>query len=398
MESWRQNLEYTLSLDANFAKFLGKDTTWQKKYSLNPLRGFTDDGELTAVQRSAQLDLMLGQIANYCPVISRNTIVKNSTSLAQIWQAIRLHYGFQTSGAHILDFAAIRRGANERPEDLFQRLTAVVEDSLLASSCGITHHDVSPTTDEDLTPTLENFIVLHWLELLHPGLPALVKQRYGPELRSRTLASLKPEVSQALDSLMAELSTAEDAKILRSAAADLRRTPADLRPYRGRSVSAGVQRSAGQAAQAQLAGSSGRPAAAAAAGSSRCPARPPPSGRSCALCQAAGRPGSTSHYLSRCRYLPEADRRFIMAGARLIAFANDEEDCEEDDFEPASLDSPEDCNVCTDPCDPARPVQPHPSPYLPVYCGAHPPCHAGHGGRSEPDACLCGCCNRLYGV
>ena len=27
-ENWRQNLEYTLSLDANFAKFLGKDTTW----------------------------------------------------------------------------------------------------------------------------------------------------------------------------------------------------------------------------------------------------------------------------------------------------------------------------------------------------------------------------------
>ena len=83
-ENWKQNLEYTLSLDANFVKFLGKDTTWQKKSAQNPHRGLTDDGEFTAVQRASQLDLMLGQIANYCPVISRNTIVKNSTGLAQI--------------------------------------------------------------------------------------------------------------------------------------------------------------------------------------------------------------------------------------------------------------------------------------------------------------------------
>lgn len=34
-------------------------------------------------QKSTTLDLMLGQIANYYPVISR--IVKNPTSLEQIW-------------------------------------------------------------------------------------------------------------------------------------------------------------------------------------------------------------------------------------------------------------------------------------------------------------------------
>jgi hypothetical protein len=46
--------------------------------------------------------MLLGQIANYAPIISRNTIVKNSVSIDSIWQAIRLHYGFQTSGAHFL--------------------------------------------------------------------------------------------------------------------------------------------------------------------------------------------------------------------------------------------------------------------------------------------------------
>ena len=108
-ESWRQNLEYTLSLDSSFSPYLQPGVTWKKKTRENPLRGFEDDEDdvpapkrLTAVQKSATLDLMLGQIANFCPVISRNTITKLSTSLGEIWQNIRLHYGFQTSGSHFI--------------------------------------------------------------------------------------------------------------------------------------------------------------------------------------------------------------------------------------------------------------------------------------------------------
>ena len=59
-------------------------------------------------------------------------------------------------------------------------------------------------------------IVLTWLSLVHPGFPKLVKQRYGTELRSRTLASIKPEISQALSSLIDELQATEESHIMRS--------------------------------------------------------------------------------------------------------------------------------------------------------------------------------------
>jgi len=52
--------------------------------------------------------------------------------------------------------------------------------------------------------TLENIIVLTCLRLIHVDFPHLVKQRYGTELRTRTLASIKPEISQALESLLDE--------------------------------------------------------------------------------------------------------------------------------------------------------------------------------------------------
>ena len=98
---------------------------------------------------------MLGQIANFCPIISRNTIVKNSTSMNSIWQAIRLHFGFQASGAHFLDFADLKLEPDENNEDLFQRLMAFVYDNLMTVSGGISHHDEFPAIDEDLSPSLE---------------------------------------------------------------------------------------------------------------------------------------------------------------------------------------------------------------------------------------------------
>ena len=60
----------------------------------------------------------------------------------------------------------IDTGAEERPEDLYQRIVAFVEDSLL-SGHGILHHGDMVTEDE-MSPTLENFVVLTWLRLIHP--------------------------------------------------------------------------------------------------------------------------------------------------------------------------------------------------------------------------------------
>ena len=293
-ESWRQNLIYVLSLDKNFVPFL--EATWQKQTASNPRRGLTDDGSAvpeaqrrTAAQKNAHLDLLLGQIANFCPVISRNSIVKHSISLNDLWQKIRQHYGFQSTGSHFLDLASIRLQPDERPEDLFQRLMAFFEDNLLSVHGGLTHHGAQVTADEDLSPTLENTVVVLWLQLIHPGLPLLVQQKYGSELRNKTLASLKPEISQALGSLLDELRCIEDTKAMRIGSTTPRRNP-----------------SSGQGQ----------------------PRRRP--FLSCILCKTAGRP-HTTHNLMDCHYLPDRDRR-PWARSRMVM--DDPEDLGVDDCEP----------------------------------------------------------------
>ena len=92
--------------------------------------------------------------------------------------------------------------------------------------------------------------------------PKLVKQRYGTELRSRTLASIKPEISQALTSLLDEIRTADDAKIMRTAVTNYRRPLGVKTPYKATTR----------------------------------PSRPT---KSCPLCKQAGRPDN--HFLSETR-------------------------------------------------------------------------------------------------
>ena len=62
--------------------------------STSPQRELTSDGEdvptsrrRTTNQKNVHLELMLGQVVIFCPVISRNTIVKNSTSVKSICKA-----------------------------------------------------------------------------------------------------------------------------------------------------------------------------------------------------------------------------------------------------------------------------------------------------------------------
>ena len=96
------------------------------------------------------------------------------------------------------------------------------EDNLLVANGAKTHHGTKVTSDEALTPTLKNMVVLNWLNLIHTDLPALIKQHYGTELRSKTLASLKPEISQALDSPPEEIRCTACTKVLHTKALRLK--------------------------------------------------------------------------------------------------------------------------------------------------------------------------------
>ena len=55
---------------------------------------------------------------------------------------------------------------------------------------------------DEIILTLENTLTTLWLPLLHPGLPQLVKQKYGSDLHNKTVASIKEKTLQAVHPLL----------------------------------------------------------------------------------------------------------------------------------------------------------------------------------------------------
>ena len=137
----------------------------------------------------------------------------------------------------------------------------------------LSHHGDKIEENEKLSPTLENMIVLTWFKLVNKDLPKLVKQKYGTELRTKTLASIKPEITAALDSLLNEITTNNTSACVMISGATVP-----------------CNRNGGAKPKSRYKQTKSSKAF-------------------CALCNAKGKP--SDHFLSMCRYLPDPDRKFF---------------------------------------------------------------------------------------
>lgn len=275
-EAWKETLLFHLSTEIKFDTFLDTDFTWSA-YSVDNRGLIADAAEvpaasrMTARQRAAALQLMLGSIATYAPVIGRKFITQEATSLNRVWNRLRTHYGFRKTGARILELSAFQLESAESYETLWERMYAFVDDNVVGPNDGLTHCGGTPE-QEFMSPTILNIIVVLWLHAIHHDLPPLVKQRFATELRGRTLFSIREEVTESLQSLITELQEGSGA----------------------------ISRSSYQTR-----------------GGSQEKYQPPT--KSCCLCKAANRREYNSHYLSACPFLPENDKKFISSRIRDVA-------------------------------------------------------------------------------
>ena len=127
---------------------------------------------------------------------------------------------------------------------------------------------------------------------LHKDLRRLVKQIYGTTLRSQSIASIKHEISKALDSLLDEVQAQNDAKSFRSTSGQFNvdrhtnfRSSIPSRPIADQSVTNNTGPRYGPRF-----------------GQSH---RAPPS---CPICRQANRP-RYENFLSSCPHLPESDKK-----------------------------------------------------------------------------------------
>ena len=308
-EAWREGLVFHVSLDNKSSRFLSDLKTWTSADD----RGFTDDVDdadgathtaetkMNKTAKAALLNIILGSVATYAPVISARFIKQQSTSFVSIWDRLRSHYGLRKTGGRILELMELKPGATESRETYWERLYSFLEDTLLTDTNGVKHEGVVQVKAEEFTPTLLNVLVTTWLHGIHLSLPALVRQRFSTQLRDNTVFSLREEISDAIPSLLSEVEEREGI---------INRT--------------GFYRKGGTG-QNRSSNSQGRSYSS--------------FKRKCCLCDAAGRPAE-GHFLSMCPYLPSDDKKYI-SKTRCIEGGDqlsDEEYVDSDGFSKLRLD------------------------------------------------------------
>ena len=311
-KSWQHNIVFNLSREDDFKPFLEPNVTWLKASESAPLRGFindTEEGGKTAQQKVNSLQHMLGLLTQWVPHYLATDIISSSTGIESIWSIIRKYYGFQQSEFQFMKYSSIVWEDGERPERLYQRIVAHLQDNLLCAGSTLLHNGITPTQNEELSPTVERLAVLRWMELLHPSLPALVQRTFAHDLQRMSLKDIQPQIVHALDGFMEELRQ-DDARITRVFAAPSRRRPqqAQQRPDFTRDSpdytrDGRFPRSRGRSAQKGGNGKSAR--------------------ESCRVCRAEGRPYK-GHCFFTCDYVSKAEKRNSIAAHQVDVDVRDQ--------------------------------------------------------------------------
>ena len=241
-EQWRSSMLYNLTLNDNFRPYLTIE--FGKKTRAKPNRDLlgdltsenTPDPEgKTAADKCVIVDMMLDQISNWTlNVIPRNDITRDCGSINEVWQKLRLFFNYETTGALLNEVWNVSREPDESPQALYSRLKQLYDDNLL-KAYGLHHVDGPIVEDEELSPTLHNTIILHWLNILHPRLRDVVTQRFTTELRNSTYAKIFPEISRCINELLSSIDSESVCRTFQPRSSNFREYPgnrSNSRDYR----------------------------------------------------------------------------------------------------------------------------------------------------------------------
>lgn len=300
-QTWRRGMEYCIKKDPTFCKVISKP--W-KMLSVCPHRGFVDATNDKKEALAEAVTDMLEFINQFVPHYLNDSIML-VTSISEVWTIIRKYLGLRQSEAGMLKYASLRKEPGERPERLYQRIVAHIQDNLLKADGDVLYGGSKVESDEVMTPTLERLAVVKWLELLHPELPTHVLRVFSSQLQNQSLRDLQPQICDALDSLLEEVETR---------AVSVQQCAVDEYSYHGEPYRPDDHQMPDVQCARAFQPTRGR--------GSRPFRRPARGGygaqfsRSCRLCEAEGR-RSVGHTLATCHYLTQGDKMGLSRVSRV---------------------------------------------------------------------------------
>ena len=216
LNTWKNELLNYLSQDDVFEKFCdeGPYSTWEAAESNKQrISNFVvPDSELDLIKRRRQLNNFITITAGCCYKDHYMTIIEQSTSFNWIWNELKNIYQIVHVGKDFLNIVDIKFDSNSMsPTTVYNAYRSKIMENLKPK--GTTVKWKSNTTlqsQEVLTPTFEDHILLSVLQLIDSRLPLKVREVYGPRMEdSKFLMDFKQDILSNIPKMLDDMEVIE---------------------------------------------------------------------------------------------------------------------------------------------------------------------------------------------
>ena len=211
LHSWWNELLNYLNQDDDFHLFKTKGiySTWTAaeidEDRIDKVHASDEKDKLNTRRR--QLNNYLTIIAGCCSKDQYMLVIRQATSLNWIWNELTVIYQHQHKGKDFLGIVDIQYDPDKDTAiSVYNSYRAKIMENLKPAGTHIEWKNTTLTTQESISPTFEDHILLTTLHLIDKRLPARVKEIYGPRIeKGKFLMDLKMDiltnVSKMLDDM-----------------------------------------------------------------------------------------------------------------------------------------------------------------------------------------------------
>ena len=211
LNTWINEIFNYLNQEDDFHLFQKNGTyaTWQAA-EVNPDRisaAAQGDGEANLNKRRRQLHNYLTIIAGCAFKDQYMVIINQSTSFEWIWNELRTVYQITSRGKDFLSIVDVKWDPTTTSAiSVYNSYRAKILENLKPSGTYIKWKQQTLSSDESLSPTFEDHILLTVLQIIDTRLPAKVREVYGPRMEdSKLLMDFKMDILTNVPKLIQDI-------------------------------------------------------------------------------------------------------------------------------------------------------------------------------------------------
>ena len=219
LHSWWNELLNYLNQDDDFHLFKKKGiySTWQAaeidEDRIVAVHSTDDATKLNA--RIRQLNNYLTIIAGCCSKDQYMLVIRQATSLDWIWSELQIIYQHEHKGKQFLGIVDINWNPDKDSAiSIYNSYRAKIMENLKPAGTTIQWKNTVLKTQESISPTFEDHILLTTLHLIDSRLPGKVREIYGPRIENgKFLMDLKMDILTNVSKILADMNDDNDAHV-----------------------------------------------------------------------------------------------------------------------------------------------------------------------------------------